>query len=78
MWSGGISSNCDLLSVSEQKKSSALSRARRRSGEELGIVFLENAPVIVSITGMKGLDQPVDPRRHHEQVARGLRSRRSR
>jgi hypothetical protein len=40
------------------------------SGDQLRIVLLEDRRVVRSVTGMQSLDQPVDPRCHHEQIAR--------
>ncbi len=41
--------------------------------EQLGIVILEDAPVVSTIAGVQRFDQAVDPRCHHEQVAGGVR-----
>jgi hypothetical protein len=45
------------------------------SDEELGVVLCEDPREVVPLAGVEGLDQLVDPRGHHEQVARRGRDR---
>ena len=43
--------------------------------EQLGVVLLEDRRPVGALAGVERLDQLVDPRRHHEQVARRLGDR---
>src|SRR5947209_13104909 len=46
--------------------------SRGPSGQQLGVVLLEDLSEIVALARVQGLDQAVDARGHHEQVARRL------